>query len=87
MNGGPVARLDNMSKKNGAAGPQGNKRGNNLVVPGEDLGDSEDFEAGHGVLVMSGRLKAVKQGKLRKRASQSRLIPYIRDISRDPGIL
>ena len=37
MNGGPVARLDNMSKKNGAAGPQGNKRGNNLVVPGEDL--------------------------------------------------
>ena len=67
MNGGPVARLDNMTKKKGAAGPQGNKRGENLVVPGDDLGDSEGFEAGHGVLVMSGRLKALKQGKLREK--------------------
>ena len=67
MNGGPVARLDNMTKKNGAAGPQGNKRGNNLVVPGDDLGDSEGFEAGHGVLGRSGGLKAIRQGKLREK--------------------
>ena len=67
MNGGPVARLDNMMKENGAAGPQGYKRGKNFVVPGDDLGDSEGFEAGHGVLEMAGRLKALKQGKIRER--------------------
>ena len=86
MNGGPVARLDNMTKKNGAAGPQGNKRGNDLVVPGDDLGDSEGFEAGHGVLVMSGRLKALKQGKLRERAEQYQSSPYTPDTSPDREI-
>ena len=87
MNGGPVARLDNMTKKNGAAGPQGNKRGNNLVVPGDDLGDSEGFEAGHGVLVMSGRLKAVKQGKLREKGRSISIDPvHTRYIPR-PGDL
>ena len=74
MNSGPVARPDNMAKKNGAAGPRGN-RGQNLVVPGEDLGNSEDFEAGHGVIAISGRLKAVKQGRLMEKGGSISVNP------------
>ncbi len=40
-----------------------------LVVPGEDLGDSDGMEAGHGVLPISGRLRAVKQGRVRNQGS------------------
>ena len=40
-----------------------------LVVPGEDLGDSDGMEAGHGVLTISGRLRAVKQGRVRNQGS------------------
>ena len=40
-----------------------------LVVPGEDLGDSDGMEAGHGVLPISGRLRAVKQGRVRNKGS------------------
>ena len=87
MNSGPVARPDNMAKKNGAAGPRGNIRGQNLVVPGEDLGDSEDFEAGHGVIAISGRLKAVKQGRLREKGGSISVDPtHTRYIPR-PGDL
>ena len=85
MNGGPVARLDNMTKRKVRQGRKEISE-ENLVVPGDDLGDSEGFEAGHGVLVMSGRLKALKQGKLRKRANQYQLSPYTPDISPDREI-
>ena len=61
MNNRPVARLDNMTKKSDATGSR-SVRGQALVVPGEDLGESEGQEAGHGVLSISGRLKAIKQG-------------------------
>ena len=40
-----------------------------LVVPGEDLGDSDGMEAGQGVLPISGRLRAVKQGRVRNQGS------------------
>ncbi|MBJ28607.1 MAG: RNA-binding protein [Euryarchaeota archaeon] len=66
MNSRPVARLDNMTKNNDATGSRG-IRGQVLVVPGEDLGESEGQEAGHGVLSISGRLKAIKQGIIRKK--------------------
>lgn len=66
MNSRPVARLDNMTKKSGATGSR-SVRGQTLVVPGEDLGESEGQEAGHGVLSISGRLKAIKQGIIRKK--------------------
>ena len=56
-----MARLDNMTKNNDATGSRG-IRGQVLVVPGEDLGESEGHEAGQGVLSISGRLKAIKQG-------------------------
>lgn len=61
-----MARLDNMTKNNDATGSRG-IRGQVLVVPGEDLGESEGQEAGHGVLSISGRLKAIKQGIIRKK--------------------
>ena len=87
MNSGPVARPDNMAKKNGAAGPRGNIRGKTLVVPGEDLGDSGDYEAGHGVMAISGRLKAVKQGRLREKGGSISVDPtHTRYIPR-PGDL
>ena len=87
MNNGPVARPDNMAKKNGAAGPRGNIRGQTLVVPGEDLGDSGDFEAGHGVMAIAGRLKAVKQGRLREKGGSISVDPtHTRYIPR-PGDL
>ena len=35
-----------------------------LVAPGDDLGSSSDLDPGHGVIVVDGRLKAVKQGRI-----------------------
>ncbi len=67
MNGSPVARLDSMSESNGAAGPRGFGRGQTLVVPGEDLGELEGQEPGHGVIAIEGRMRAVKQGRIRNR--------------------
>ena len=68
MNSRPVARLDNMTKNNDATWSR-SVRGQVLVVPGEDLGESEGQEAGHGVLSISGRLKAIKQGIIRKKGA------------------
>ena len=51
MNGGSVARPDNMSGDNGADGPRRSRQAPLLVAPGDDLGDSGEYEAGHGVLV------------------------------------
>ena len=67
MKGGSVARLDNMSGDNGAGGPRRPRQAPLLVAPGDDLGDSGEFEAGHGVLVMNGRLRALKQGRMSNR--------------------
>jgi len=55
-----VARLDNMSGNSDADGPQDSQ----VVVPGENLGQSEGFEAGHGVLIKNNNLLATKNGKL-----------------------
>ncbi|MBT5614170.1 MAG: hypothetical protein HOJ64_04785, partial [Euryarchaeota archaeon] len=43
-----------MSGKNNADGPQSSQ----IVVPGEYLGFSEEFEAGHGVIIRNGNLMA-----------------------------
>jgi len=75
MNSGPVARPDNMTKNIDATRSRGSTRGQTLVVPGEDLGESEGFEAGHGVISISGRLKAVKQGRLREKGSSISIEP------------
>ena len=50
MKGVLVARLDNMSGDNGADGPRRSRQAPLLVAPGDDLGDSGEYEAGHGVL-------------------------------------
>jgi exosome complex component RRP4 len=50
-----------MSGKNNADGPQDSQ----IVVPGEYLGLSEEFEAGHGVIIRNDNLMATKNGKLR----------------------
>ena len=87
MNSGPVARPDNMTKNNDATGSRESRRGQTLVVPGEDLGKSEGFDAGHGVISISGRLKAVKQGKLREKGKSISVEPsHTRYIPR-PGDL
>ncbi len=65
MNGGPVARPDSMTKGKRATGSRNHGRASLLVIPGEDLGDSEGKEPGHGVISTGGRLKAVKRGMLR----------------------
>ena len=49
-----------MSGNSGADGPQDSQ----IVVPGDNLGQSGRFEAGHGVLVKNNTLLATKNGKL-----------------------
>ena len=56
-------------------------------MPGEDLGDSEDFEAGHGVIAISGRLKAVKQGRLRETGGAISVDPILTRYIPRPGDL
>ncbi len=67
MKGRSVARLDNMSGDKGAGGPRGSRQAPLLVAPGDDLGDSGELEAGHGVLAIDGRLRALKQGRMSNR--------------------
>ncbi|MCP2507719.1 MAG: hypothetical protein NLN64_05460 [Candidatus Thalassarchaeaceae archaeon] len=50
-----------MSGKNNADGPQDSQ----IVVPGEYLGLSEEFEAGHGVIIRNEKLMATKNGKIK----------------------
>jgi len=52
-----------MTEKKNAAGPQDSQRVPLLVAPGEDLGDSEGYEIGHGVIAIAGRIKATKNGR------------------------
>lgn len=75
MKGRSVARLDNMSGKGNAAGPHDSQQAPLLVAPGEDLGDSEGYEVGHGVIVMDGRLRATKQGQMKKDGKSVSILP------------
>ena len=43
-----------------------------LVAPGDDLGDSGEYEAGHGVLAINGRSRALKQGRMNNRGGTVR---------------
>ncbi len=61
MNDWPVARLDNMSGMNYADGPQDSQ----IVVPGEILGNSEEYDAGHGVIIRNDSIVAVKNGRIK----------------------
>jgi exosome complex component RRP4 len=61
INDWPVARLDNMSGNNNADGPQDSQ----TVVPGENLGQSNEFEAGHGIMIRNDNLVATKNGKIK----------------------
>ena len=63
MKGWLVARLDNMTEKKDAAGPHDSQRVPLLVAPGEDLGDSEGYEVGHGVIAIDGSIRATKNGR------------------------
>jgi exosome complex RNA-binding protein Rrp4 len=64
MKGVLVARLDNMTEKKNAAGPQDSQRVSRLVAPGEDLGDLEGYDVGHGVVAIGGRIRATKNGQM-----------------------
>ena len=88
MNSRPVARLDNMSKRNTAGGPQRGGREQLLVVPGEDLGESKGQDIGHGVIAIEGRLRAIKQGRLRQKGSTLSVDPtYTRYIPRPSDLV
>lgn len=87
MNGSPVARLDSMTQMNSAAGPRDQGRGSILVVPGEDLGDSEEHQPGHGVISMGGRLRAVKRGRLSNRGGPLSVEPSHSTYFPKPGDL
>ena len=65
MRGRRVAGPIDMTRGRGAGGPHGSRE-SVLVAPGDDLGDSKELEPGHGVIVVDGRLKAVKQGRMTK---------------------
>jgi exosome complex component RRP4 len=52
-----------MTEKKNAAGPQDSQRVPRLVSPGEDLGDLEGYEVGHGVIAIDGRIRATKNGQ------------------------
>ena len=76
MKDGRVARPDNMSVSNDADGPRDNGRAPLLVAPGDDLGGSEGHEAGHGVLMMDGRLRATKHGRVNEKAGEVTIEPF-----------
>jgi len=88
MNSRPVARLDNMSKRNTAGGPQRGGQAQLFVVPGEDLGESKGQDIGHGVIAIEGRLRAIKQGRLRQKGSTLSVDPtYTRYIPRPSDLV
>lgn len=86
MKGCPVARLDTMSRESSADGPRDSRRAL-VVVPGEDLGVSEGYEAGHGVLVVDGRLKSTKQGRMNTKGSTVSVEPLHTTYMPRPGDL
>ena len=75
MKEGRVARPDNMSVSDTADGPHKGGRAPLLVAPGEDLGQIEGREAGHGVIEMDGRLRATKHGKVNKKGNEISVQP------------
>ena len=86
MKGWPVARPDTMSRESSADGPRDSRRAL-VVVPGEDLGVSEGHEAGHGVLVVDGRLKSTKQGRMNKKGNTVTVEPLHPTYMPRPGDL
>jgi|TARA_B100000287_G_scaffold79778_1_gene72099 exosome complex component RRP4 len=58
-----------MRKNKDAGEPRDSGRAQLLVVPGEDLGDSQGLEPGHGVMEVDGRIRALKRGTMRKNGS------------------
>ena len=86
MKGWPVARPDTMSGESNADGPRDSRR-DLVVVPGEDLGVSEGYEAGHGVLVVDGRLKSTKQGRMNTKGSTVSVEPLHTTYMPRPGDL
>ena len=64
-----------MTKGKKATGSRDKGQASLLVIPGEDLGDSEGKEPGHGVISMGGRLKAVKTGRLREGGGAVSVVP------------
>ena len=84
MKGWPVARPDTMSRESSADGPRDSRRAL-VVVPGEDLGVSEGHEAGHGVLVVDGRLKSTKQGRMNKKGNTVTVEPLHTTYMPRPG--
>ena len=87
MKGGRVARPDNMSVSDKADGPRNGGRAPSLVTPGEDLGKSEGIEAGHGVLVMDGRIRATKHGKMNVKGNEISIQPLRTGYIPRPGDL
>ena len=75
MKEGRVARPDTMSVSDTADGARNGRRASPLVTPGEDLGKSEGREAGHGVLVMDGRLTATKHGRMNEKGNEVSIQP------------
>ena len=75
MNVSPVARPDNMTKTSSAGGPREVGRGLSLVIPGDDLGSSEEFAPGHGAMEIDGRIRAVKHGRMTKREGSISINP------------
>ena len=87
MKDGRVARLDNMSVNDEAGGPRKDGRAPSLVTPGEDLGKSEGIEVGHGVLVMDGRIRATKHGKMKVKGNEVSIQPLRTGYIPRPGDL
>ncbi|MED5274128.1 MAG: KH domain-containing protein [Candidatus Thermoplasmatota archaeon] len=75
-----------MSRESNADGPRDSRR-DLVVVPGEDLGVSEGYEAGHGVLVVDGRLKSTKQGRMNTKGSTVSVEPLHTTYMPRPGDL
>ncbi|MEC7744200.1 MAG: KH domain-containing protein [Candidatus Thermoplasmatota archaeon] len=75
-----------MSRESDADGPRDSRR-DLVVVPGEDLGVSEGYEAGHGVLVVDGRLKSTKQGRMNTKGSTVSVEPLHTTYMPRPGDL
>ncbi|MBR84402.1 MAG: hypothetical protein CMA85_00425 [Euryarchaeota archaeon] len=75
MKGGRVARPDSMSVSDIADGPRKDGRAPSLVTPGDDLGQSEGRDAGHGVIDMDGRLRATKHGRVNEKGNEISIQP------------
>jgi len=69
-----VAGPRDMTGGQGAGGPHDGQE-TVLVAPGDDLGSSSEYDPGHGVIAVDGRLKALKQGRMMKDGNQVGIQP------------